>query len=356
MGRLTLREKNPHERGTKLIRQQQMHAMVIREFGLPDVFREEQISRPEVRPGHVLIRVAATSVNPLDYKIRRNGSAIPFAPALPAVLHGDVSGVIEAVGKDITAFRPGDEVYACAGGVKGLGGALAEYMVADADLVAPKPTSLSLAHAAALPEAAITAWEGLMERAKIQAGQTVLVHGATGGVAHLAIQIAKAAGARVFATASSEEKMRIARGLGAETAINYRTQSVAEYVAEYTGGKGFDVVFDSIGGANLARSCEAAAVRGSVVSVATATLDLALLYQKALSLHTILMLLPLLSGVGRAAHGGILRKIAQLVDVGKLCPLIDPHPFTFRDVAEAHQWLEAGQALGKVVLVNDDWV
>jgi NADPH2:quinone reductase len=332
---------------------QQMRAMVIHEFGLPNVFRAEMIPQPEVLPGHVLIRVAATSVNPLDYKIRRYGSAIPFSPLLPAVLHGDVAGVVEAVGAQVTAFRPGDEVYAFAGGVKGLGGALAEYLLADADLVASKPVSLSLAQAAALPEAAITAWDGLMERAKVQAGQTVLVHGATGGVAHLAIQIAKAAGARVFATASSDEKMRIACELGAEGAINYHTQSVAAYVTAYTGGKGFDVVFDSVGSANLARSCEAAAVGGTVISVAAATLDIGLLYQKTLSLHAILILLPLLSGIGRATHGRILRDLARLVDAGKIRPLIDPHTFAFREVADAHQFLEAGQALGKVVLVND---
>ncbi len=332
---------------------QQMHAMVIHEFGPPNVFRAEMIPRPEVLPGHVLIRVAATSVNPLDYKIRRNGSAIPFSPALPAVLQGDVAGVIEAVGEHVTAFRPGDEVYAFAGGVKGLGGALADYLLADADLVALKPVSLTLPQAAALPQAAIAAWDGLIEHAKVQPGQTVLVHGATGGVAHLAIQLAKAAGARVFATASSDEKLRIARDLGAEATINYRTQSVPEYVAAYTGGKGFDVVFDSIGGANLALSCKAAAVGGAVVSVAAATLDIGLLYQKALTLHAVLILLPLLSGNGRATHGRILRELAQQVDEGKIYPLIDPHTFTFREVAEAHQLLEAGQALGKVVLVND---
>lgn len=333
---------------------QHMRAMVIHAFGPPDVFRAEKISRPEVRAGHVLIRVAATSVNPLDDKIRRNGSVIPFSPALPAVLHGDVAGVIEAVGEHVTAFRPGDEVYAFAGGVKGLGGALADYLLADADLVAPRPASLPLAQAAALPQAGIAAWDGLMERARIQAGQTVLVHGATGGVAHLAIQIAKAAGARVFATTSTDEKARIACELGAEGVINYRTQNVAESVAAYTGGKGFDVVFDSIGGANLARSCEVAAVGGTVISVAAATLDIGLLYQKALSLHAILILLPLLSGIGRATHGRILRDLARLVDAGKIRPLIDEHVFTFREVAGAHQLLEAGQALGKVVLVNDE--
>ncbi len=172
-------------------------------------------------PGHVLIRVAATSVNPVDFKIRA-GVVKDIAPDFPAVLHGDVAGVIEVVGEGVNAFKPGEEVYACAGGVKGLGGALAEFLLADATLVARKPKSLSMREAAALPLVSITAWEGLIDRAKVQAGQNVLVYGATGGVGHIAIQLASWAGAKVFATASSDEKMASARELGADVVINYR--------------------------------------------------------------------------------------------------------------------------------------
>ncbi|MBO0791654.1 MAG: alcohol dehydrogenase catalytic domain-containing protein, partial [Ktedonobacteraceae bacterium] len=152
----------------------QMQAIVINEFGGPNVFQAMQVPRPEVRAGHVLIRVVASSVNPHDYNVRKGFAPPDIAPAFPAILHGDVAGIIEEVGEGVTAFHLGDEVYACAGGVRGTSGALAEYMLADADLVALKPQSLSMAQAAALPLATLTAWEGLVDRAQIQTGQMVL--------------------------------------------------------------------------------------------------------------------------------------------------------------------------------------
>jgi NADPH:quinone reductase len=327
-----------------------MKAQVIKQFGDANVFETIELPRPEVISGHVLIRVAATSVNPVDYKIRR-GSASGIAPAFPAVIQGDVAGVIEEVGEGVTSFKPGDEVYACAGGVKGTGGALAEYMLADADLVAFKPKSLTMVEAAALPLVSITAWEGLIDRAKIQPGQTVLVHAATGGVGHIGIQLAKAFGAKVFATASSDEKLEIARQLGADIAINYRQKTVAEYVAEYTNGKGFDVVFDTVGGETLAKSFEAAALNGTVVSISTSqTYDLSPLHRKGLSLHVVFMLIPMLHNMGRASHGKILTEVAKLVDEGKVRPLIDSKIFNFDEAELAHRHLESGQAIGKVVL------
>lgn len=297
-----------------------MKAQVIKEFGNASVFQTVELPRPEVIPGHVLIRVAATSINPVDYKIRR-GSASALAPAFPAVLQGDVAGVIEEVGEGVTSFKSGDEVYACAGGVKGTGGALADYMLADADLVALKPKSLTMLEAAALPLVSLTAWEGLIDKAQIQPGQTVLVHAATGGVGHIGIQIAKAFGAKVFATASSDQKLELARKLGADVAINYRQQTIEEYVAEYTDGKGFDVVFDTVGGENLTKSFAAAKLNGKVVSISTSqTYDLSPLHRKGLSLHVVFMLIPMLHNLGRAHHGKILTELAKLVDEGKIFP------------------------------------
>ncbi len=327
-----------------------MKAQVIKQFGDASVFQTMELPRPEVIPGHVLIRVAATSVNPVDYKIRR-GSASGLAPAFPAVLQGDVAGVIEEVGEGVTSFKPGDEVYACAGGVKGTGGALAEYMLADADLLALKPKSLTMLEAAALPLVSLTAWEGLIDKAQIQPGQTVLVHAATGGVGHIGIQLAKAFGAKVFATASSDQKLELARKLGADVAINYRQQTVEEYVAEYTNGKGFDVVFDTVGGENLTKSFAAAKLNGKVVSISTSqTYDLSPLHRKGLSLHVVFMLIPMLHNLGRAHHGKILTELAKLVDEGKICPLIDPKEFSFDQAELAHRHLESGQTIGKVVL------
>lgn len=327
-----------------------MKVQAIEQFGEPSVFKNMDLPRPKVVPGHVLIRAAASSVNPVDFKIRK-GVAAKIAPAFPAILHGDVAGVIEEVGEGVSTFKPGDEVYACAGGVKGLGGALAEFMLADAALVALKPKSLTMVEAAALPLVAITAWDGLIDRAKVRAGQSVLVHAAAGGVGHIGIQLAKWAGAKVFATGSTDEKLAIARELGADVAINYRTQTVEEYMAEYTGGKGFDVVFDTVGGDNLAKSFQAAALNGTVVSTSTSsTYDLSPLHAKGLSLHVVFMLIPMLYGLGRAHHGEILSELAKLVDAGKVRPLIDPKSFSFSDVTEAHRYLESGQAIAKVTL------
>ena len=182
-----------------------MEAMVIRQFGEPGVFEKADVARPQIYPGQVLIKVAATSVNPVDCKIRQ-GKLAAIAPDFPAVLHGDVAGTIEEVGENVDGFNVGDEVYACAGGVKGLGGALAEYILADARLVALKPKHLDFNKAAALPLVAITAWTALIDKAQVQAGQRVLIHGATGGVGHIGMQLAKARGAEVYATCSSDSK------------------------------------------------------------------------------------------------------------------------------------------------------
>jgi len=168
----------------------------------------------------------ATSVNPADTKIRRNGP--PIAPALPAVLGMAVAGIVEAVGPGVTALAPGDGVYGCAGGVKGMHGALAEYLLTDPALLAPKPPQLSWREAAALPLVTITAWEGLFDRAHVAAGQNVLVFAGTGGVGHIAVQLAKATGARVVATASSAKKADLARSLGADAVVDHYTGEPAD--------------------------------------------------------------------------------------------------------------------------------
>jgi len=326
-----------------------MRAMVIDKFGGPEVFKSAEIPVPAMKPGHILIRVQATSVNPIDCLIRSMGP--PFAPALPTVLHGDVAGTVEAVASDVVTFQPGDEVYACAGGVTGAGGALAEYMLADAALVAHKPKSLSMREAAALPLVTITAWEGLFQRVRIKPGHTVLIHGGAGGVGHIAVQLAKQAGARVCTTVSSEKKAKLARALGADEVIDYTQEDVKSYVGRLTGGQGFDVVFDTVSGGNLPKSFDATKLNGEVIAtVALGQFDLAPVHMKGLSLHVIFMLIPLIHGVGRAVHGALLRDAARLVDEGTLRPLIDPHEFMISDVAAAHQLLESGEAIGKVVL------
>ncbi|AZV62689.1 zinc-dependent alcohol dehydrogenase family protein [Peribacillus frigoritolerans] len=330
-----------------------MKAQIIQSFGDPSVFQLEEVSKPELKPGHVLIQVKASSVNPIDTKVRA-GAVPAVAPEFPAVLHGDVAGLVSAVGEGVTEFKVGDEVFGCAGGFKGTGGALAEFMLADADLLAHKPKNLTMEEAAALPLVAITAWEALFNRAHLVPGQDILIHAATGGVGHVAIQLAKWQGATVYTTASSQEKLEIGTRLGADVTINYREESVHDYVLKYTDGKGFDVVFDTVGGENLDRSFEAAAVHGTVAAIAArSTHDLSPVHSKGLSLHVTFMLLKILNKDMHKQYGEILKKVAKVVEEGKLRPLVDPNMFTFDEVSKAHEYMESGKAIGKIVLKND---
>ena len=230
---------------------------------------------------------------------------------------------------------------------------MADYMLVDARLIAQKPSSLDFAAAAALPLVTITAWEGLIDKAKIREGQTILVHGGTGGVGHIAVQLAKWRGAQVTATASTPEKLQLAKDIGADEVVNYHEEDVSSYVNRLTNGEGFDLIFDSAGGANLLKSFEAVKLNGTVVTISTRqTYDLSIMHAKGLSLHVVFMLLPMLKNVGRERHRAILHEVASLVDTGHLNPLIDPKCFNFTQVAQAHDYLEQKKAIGKVVLTR----
>lgn len=328
-----------------------MKAIILHAHGGPELFRIEDRPKPEIKPGHVLIRVAASSVNPVDFKIRQG--LIPIGPELPGILHGDMSGTVEEIGEGVEGFTEGDEVYGCIGGFKDLPGVLADYALADARLLARKPTNLSMIEAAALPLVTITAWNALMDRAKVSEGQRVLVHAAAGGVGHIALQIAKAAGAEVHVTASSEEKIALGRELGADVGINYKETTVEEYVAAHTNGEGYDVVFDTVGTTRLDDSFQAAKIGGTVVSIAArSTHDLTHVHVRALTLHVVFMLLPLARNIGREHHGAILRQATQLVEAGKLRPHLHTEVFPFERVGDAHALLESGGTFGKIVLSN----
>ena len=330
-----------------------MKAQVIRSFGEASVFQLEDIPVPEVKPMHVLIQVKATSLNPIDTKIR-SGVFAKFAPEFPAVLHGDVAGIVTEVGEGVTDFKVGDEVYGFAGGVKGMGGALAEYMLADARLLARKPKNLSFAETVALPVGAITAWEALFNRAKIKAGDEILIHGGTGGVGHVAIQLAKWAGAKVYTTVSTPEKAQIAKELGADVVINYKETPVRDYVNQYTDGKGFKFIFDTVDRVNLERSIEAASLYGTIVAIAVSQdYNLSPFLVKALNFHVVFIEIPLLHEEYRHINGEVLQKVTPVVEEGKLRPLMDERRFTFDEVAQAHQYYEAGKAVGKIVLINE---
>jgi len=327
-----------------------MKAQVIKKFGDCAVFELAEIARPTLKPGHVLIKVCATSVNQIDCKIR-SGVVNAIAPDFPAILHGDVAGIVTEVADDVKSFKVQDEVYGCAGGLKGSGGALAEYMLVDAQSIAIKPKSLSMLAAAALPLVSITAWEALFSKAKLTNKHTILIHGGVGGVGHIAVQLAKWCGATVFTTVLKQEDFSLATAFGASTVINAKEEDVEKYVKRLTNNQGFDIVFDTVGGQNLDKSLIAAHANGAVVTTAArSTHDLTPLHNKALSLHAVFMLLPILNKERRAEHGKILAQIANIVDAGKLKPLIDSHQFTLDSVSAAHACLESGNAQGKVVI------
>lgn len=326
-----------------------MKAMIVNEFGSSNLFESAELPTPTVNDGEVLVKVHASSVNTVDTMIRSMGEDLPLSPAAPALLGMDFAGVIEKVGSGVDDLKIGDEVYGCAGGLADLPGALAEYIAADANLVALKPKSLTMEEAAAIPLVGITAYEGL-ERAQISTGQKVLVHGGSGGVGHIALQLAKHFGASVWATGGGEPQLKLIEELGAN-AINYKAESVEDYVQAHTGGEGFDLVYDSVGGANMTNSFAAAALNGHVVTtVSMVELDLTPAHFKGLSIHVVFMLIPMLHNTKREDHRRILDHIAEIVDQGGLKPVLDTEKFTLDQIGNAHARLESGEAMGKVVV------
>lgn len=325
-----------------------MRAYVVESFGVPGLVKTDlPIEQPKAH--EILIEVYASGVNPVDTKIA-GGLFETAAPALPAIIGMDVSGIVVGLGKDVKGFALGDEVYGCVGGLKGRSGTLAEYVVADARLVALKPKSLSMRQAAALPLVCITAWEGLIDRAKVHAGQTVLIHSGAGGVGHVAVQIAKAHGADVYTTVSTPQKQKIAHDLGA-TPIAYHEMSVADYLAKFTDNKGFDVVYDTVGGQVFEDSATATRRNGKLITCAGWGMhDLTNILGRSLDLIGIFMALTLLTGENLERHGEILREMTPLIDAGQLRPLLDPQQFTLDNVTQAHEHLLSGKAIGKIVV------
>ncbi|MGF1680292.1 zinc-dependent alcohol dehydrogenase family protein [Photobacterium minamisatsumaniensis] len=323
-----------------------MKAMIIKSLGDADVFEQEERAKPQVKAGHLVVEVKATSVNPLDTMLRSVDT--PWSANLPEILHGDVAGIVSEVGEGVSQFKVGDEVYGCAGGIAGMDGALSEFMLVDADLMAQKPKSLSMREAAALPLVSITAWEALVDKMQVKANDNVLIHGATGGVGHIAIQLAKSLGAVVTATTRSNN-YETAQTLGADHIVNSEVHSVAEYVEQHTDNVGFDAVLDTIAGDHIQKSFEAARYNGSVATILPIN-DVLQVALKGLSFHSVLMPIPMVYGINRQAHGEILTRIAELVDAGKIKPLVDASNFSIWEVTQGHQRLQSGSAVGKVVL------
>lgn len=330
-----------------------MRAILMDQPGEAGMLRLAEVPPPELpSPAHLRVRLKAAGVNPVDTKLRKNGTYFP--ERLPTILGCDGAGVVESAGATVTRFKPGDEVYFCHGGIGGDPGNYAEYAVVHEDFAAAKPRNLTFAQAAAVPLVLITAWESLFERVALQSGQTVLIHAAAGGVGHVAVQLAKHAGARVAATVSSDAKAQLAQRLGAELAIAYTRADFVEAALDWTAGKGVDAVFDTVGSATFCRSFAAAKVYGKIVTLLQsdcAAADIKLARARNQSIHYELMLTPMLLGLHEECvrQRKILEAGAEMIEQGQLEILVS-QILPLEQAAEAHRLIEAGHTTGKMVL------
>lgn len=332
-----------------------MKAILMTAPGGPDVLQYTDIPVPSLSGAHdMLVRLKAAGVNPVDTKLRDKGTYYP--EHMPAILGCDGAGVVEAVGPAVNRFKPGDAVYFCNGGIGGHPGNYAEYAVVDEAWAAAKPASLSYAEAAAAPLVLITAWEALHDRARMQAGQTVLVHAGAGGVGHVAVQLACAAGCQVVTTVSSGIKTQFVRELAAVSTIDYRSVDMAEAVCAWSGGDGADIAFDTVGGTVFEQTFAAVRPYGDLVTLLQpdAGVNWKLARMRNLRISLELMLSPMYYGwdAAQAHQADILRRCAALFDAGKLRIHLS-HVLPLSQAAEAHRLLEQGGTQGKIVLTME---
>ncbi|MEO6817042.1 MAG: zinc-dependent alcohol dehydrogenase family protein [Edaphobacter sp.] len=322
-----------------------MKAFIVEESD--GLFQSRDLENPLPKANQVVVKISHAGVNPLDTKIRSSKAAHAKQP-LPAVLGMDMSGVVESIGADVRQFQPGDEVFGMVGGVGGLQGTLAEYIAVESSLLALNPQKLSMRDAAALPLVAITAWEGLVDRAGVKKGDKVLIHAGGGGVGYAAIQIALSRGAQVFTTVSND-KRSLVEDLGA-VAIE-RGTPIQEYVDAHTGGVGFDIVYDTLGGPVLDESFVAVKrYTGHVVScLGWGTHALAPLSFRSATYSGVFTLFPLLTGIGRDHHGEILKQISDLASKGQMKPFLSEQHFGSNQIAQAFDLVAKGSR-GKVVV------
>ena len=330
-----------------------MKAIFATAPGSPDVLQLRDIPKPELpSPHHLCVKLAAAGVNPIDTKLRTK--PIYYPDKLPAILGCDGAGIVEETGKAVTRFKVGDEVYFCNGGIGDEPGCYAEYTALHEDYCAAKPANLGLQDSAALPLVLLAAWEALVGRASLQAGQTVLIHAAAGGVGHIAVQLAHHLGARIAVTVGDSKKAGLAHGLGAEKIINYREQDFVQETLNWTGSKGTDVVFDTVGGETFLRSLNAVRIGGKLATLLATPLSLAdtqLARLRNLSLCYELMLTPQVLKLHdeRIRQRRILEEGAKLVEEGGLGVLVT-HRLPLEQAAEAHRMIEQGGMVGKIIL------
>ncbi len=332
-----------------------MKAVLMTAAGEPEVLQLQEVPEPQIQNDtEILVRLQAAGVNPLDTKLRRRGTF--YSDQMPAILGCDGAGVVEAVGSGVQRFRVGDEVYFCAGGLGESGtGNYAQLTVVDERLVAHKPASLSFAEAAAAPLVLITAWEALYDRGRLEAGQRVLIHAGSGGVGHVAIQLAKLRGAEVCTTVGSQDKARLVRQLGADHPILYKQTDFVQAALDWTEGEGVDLAFDTVGGKTFYDSFPAVRVYGDVVTILEpdpAHFNWKTARSRNLRISLELMLTPMLQGLVEAQQhqAEILKQCASWIDEGKLKIHLS-QTFPLQDAAAAHKALETGSTTGKIVLL-----
>ncbi len=306
-----------------------MKAVRIHSYGDASVLQHEDAPVPAIEPSDVLIKVVAASVNPVDWKIRQGYLQQLISYPMPLTLGWDVSGVVAAVGAEVTEFKVGDAVYSRPDIKRN--GSYAEYIAVRASEVAHKPNTIPHAAAASLPLAGITAWEALITQGHISAGQRVLIHAGSGGVGSLAIQLAKTRGAYVIATTSGKNAALV-KSLGADEVIDYRSQNFAEQLSN------IDLVLDTLGGDVQEASWSVLKPNGLLVSIVSPpTAERA---QAAGARGAFIFIEP---------SAQILREYAKLVDAGLIRPLVGAE-FALKDTAKAHALSESGRAIGKIVI------
>lgn len=313
-----------------------MRAIVIDRFGGPEVLEMREVDRPEPGPGELLVRVVCAGTNPVDAKLRQNAAWAGLEP--PLVLGSDASGVVEALGPGVTGFAPGDEVFYMDEIFGNTMGTYAEYNAVPARIVARKPAGLSHEQAAAVPLAGGTAWEAIVRRLQVRPGETVLIHGGAGGVGSFGVQFARAAGARVLATASARNQ-DVLRELGADVCIDYEAEDFAEVALRETDGRGVDAVFDTTGGDRIKRSLSATRHFGRLACILTPDGTLGGLSSRNQTLHGIFVM----------RESERLHEMAAVIEQGRCTPLIG-EVMPLEDVRRAHERLDSGHGTGKLIL------
>ena len=312
-----------------------MKAIRIHNYGGPEVLKYEDAPRPKPQAGEVLVRVHAAGVNPIDWKVREGHMKDFWPHKFPLIPGWDLSGVVEELGKGVSRFKIGDELYCCPDPTRN--GAYADYIVVRESQLAPKPKSLHHIRAATVPLAALTAWQSLFDTAQLQPGQRVLIHVGSGGVGHLAVQLAKWKGAYVFATASTKNQDLLHK-LGVDEPIDYTQQRFEDVT------RNIDIVLDTIGGETQKRSWSVLKKGGVLVSLVQPPSE-----EKAKELGVRAVF------VGGQPNGAQLAEIAKIIDSGKLAPIID-RILPLSEARRAHELSRSGHTRGKIALrvINAD--